>query len=138
MNKLLRLSFAGLLLLAGCTRNNPDPSPPQLYGSTWNLTQQTVIATDPGGITTTVTTTVPAGALSYQFPGNGTYKLITATATADGPCEYDGKTITLQNTVGSSPTRVLKVSTLTTSQLVTVEDNQTSAGTYHTTSTFTR
>lgn len=79
-----------------------------------------------------------SGAYSITYPGDGTYRLLTGGATAAGNCDYDGKTITLYNTAGSSQARVLAVSTLTTTQLVTVEKTQDATNCYPTTSTFTR
>jgi hypothetical protein len=47
MNKLLRLSFAGLLLLAGCSKSGSDPSPtpptPTIVG-TWEWESESLVA----------------------------------------------------------------------------------------------
>jgi len=135
--------LASLLLatgLASCNHKGPDPSPPQLYGSTWDLSARTVATTDATGTTTTTTKAVPSGAYSIVYPGDGTYRLLTGGATATGKCEYDGKTITLYNTVGLGPaqTRVLTVAAITATQLVTVEKTQDSANAYLSTDTYTR
>ena len=136
------LSLISVLLLSGlltnCNDKGPGPTPPQLYGSTWSLSSSTVVQTDQSGTTTTTTSTVPSGAYSIYYPGDGTYRLTTGSATATGGCVYDGKTITLTTTVGSSQTRVMTVSSLTTTQLVTVEKAQAAGSAYTTTSTYTR
>jgi hypothetical protein len=136
------LFLASSLLLSGlltsCHDKGPGPMPPQLYGSTWDLSSSTIVLTDPTGTTTTNTSTVPSGTYSITYPGDGTYRLTTGGATATGGCVYDGSTITLSTTVGASPNRVMTVSALTTAQLVTVEKTQAAGSSYTTTSTYTR
>jgi hypothetical protein len=125
--------------LGGCNDKGPGPSPPELYGSTWDLSARTLAITDATG-TTTTTTAVPSGSFSIAYPGDGTYRLLTGGATATGKCEYDGKTITIYNTVGfgAAQTRVMTVSALTATQLVTVEKTQDSGSSYTSTDTYTR
>jgi hypothetical protein len=129
--------------LASCSSHDPTPLPPSLslplQGETWNLTQQTVMSTDhQSGVSTTSTTTAPAGAYSIRFDEKGKYHVTTGLASQEDYYAYDGKTITLQGAIGASTTRSLIVSAVTTSQLITVEDAENGTATYHTTSTFTR
>jgi hypothetical protein len=80
----------------------------------------------------------PAGAYSIRFDEKGKYQVTTGLASQEDYYAYDGKTITLQQAPGAATTRALTVSSVTASQLVTVEDAENSTATYHTTSTFTR
>ncbi|NML65153.1 hypothetical protein HHL22_08040 [Hymenobacter sp. RP-2-7] len=134
---LLALAFL-TSLLAGCKRDNPAPLPPPLYGSTWSLTTRTVVATGPSGTPTTTTSSIASGAFSIVYPGDGTYRLMTGGATATGKCDYDGKTITIYNTVGASQTRVMTIKSLTDTQLVTEEKTQDATTYYTSTDTYTR
>jgi hypothetical protein len=146
MNKLLRLSFAGLLLLAGCSKNSePAPAPTlsslslPLQGEPWNLVQQTQVTTNhQSGALTTSTTTVVAGAYSIRFDKTGMYHVFTGGAKQEDYYAYDGKTITLQGAIGASSTRALTVSSVSASQLVTVEHEEDNTATYQSTFTFTR
>jgi hypothetical protein len=129
--------------LASCSSHDPAPLPTSLslplQGDTWNLTQQTVVTTDyQSGTSTTSTTTTPAGVYSIRFDEKGKYQVTTGLASQQDYYAYDGKTITLQGAVGTSTTRSLIVSSVTTSQLTTVEDAENSTTTSHITSTFTR
>jgi hypothetical protein len=125
-------------LLAGCKNGHPAPIPPQLTGSTWSLSSRTVVATGPSGTPTTTTSSVVSGAFSIRYPGDGTYHIMTGGATATGKCDYDGKTITLYNTVGANQTRVMTIKSLTETQLVTEEQTQDPTTYYTSTDTYTR
>jgi hypothetical protein len=125
-------------LLASCKNKEPAPVPPQLYGSTWSLTTRTVVAMPASGTPTTTTSSVVSGAFSIVYPGDGTYHLMTGGATATGKCDYDGKTITLYNIVGATHTRVMTITSLTATELVTVEQGQDATTSYSTTDTYTR
>ena len=99
---------------------------------------RTVVATPASGTPTTTTSNVVSGAFSIVYPGDGTYRLLTGGATATGKCDYDGKTITLYNTVGASQTRVMTIKSLTDTQLVTEEKTQDATTYYTSTDTYTR
>jgi hypothetical protein len=137
-HRLLAPAFLLAGILAGCKNNNPAPIPPQLTGSIWSLSSRTVVATDPSGTPTTTTSSVASGAFSIRYPGDGTYHIMTGGATATGKCDYDGKTITLYNTVGANPTRVMTIKSLTDTQLVTEERTQDPTTYYMSTDTYTR
>jgi hypothetical protein len=139
--KLLLFLLAGSL--ASCATNDPAPLPPSLslplQGDTWNLTQQTVITTNHlSRVATTVTTTPPLGAYSIRFDEKGMYHVSTGGAKQEDYYAYDGKTITLQGAIGTSSTRALTVSSVTASQLVTVEHGEDDTASYQSTSTFAR
>lgn len=129
--------------LASCATHDPAPLLPSLalpiQGDTWNLTQQTVVATDHlSRVATTVTTTPPPGAYSIHFDAKGMYHVFTGGARQDDYYAYDGKTITLLGAIGASATRELTISSVTAAQLVTVEHGEDNTATYQSTSTFTR
>lgn len=126
-----------LTALTGCNDKGPGPQPPELYGSTWALSARTVATTSTTSAPTTVTMTVPLGTYSIVFPGNGTCRVATGGATLVGDCIYNGKTLAF-GTLGVSPAREVTVASLSTNQLVTVEQAQTATTTTTTTETFTR
>ncbi len=126
-----------LMALASCHDKGPGPAPPQLYGSTWNLSSRTVTTTSATSPATTVTTAVAPGAYSIVFPGNGTCTVFTGGVTLVGDCIYNGSTITY-GPLGVSAAREVTVQALTATQLVTVEKTQDATTAYTSTDTFTR
>jgi hypothetical protein len=129
--------------LASCATHDPAPVLPSLslslQGDTWKLTHQTVVATNHlSRVVTTVTTAPAPGAYSIHFDEKGLYHVLTGGARQDDYYAYDGKTIILQGATGTSATRELTVSSVTASQLVTVEHGEDTTATYQSTLTFTR
>ncbi|MGI4738219.1 MAG: hypothetical protein ACRYG7_23880 [Janthinobacterium lividum] len=123
-----------LMTLASCHDKGPSPSPPQLYGSTWNLSSRTVTTTN---ATSPATTAVAPGAYSIVFPGNGTCKVFTGGVTLVGDCIYNGSTI-VYGPLGVSAAREVTVKSLTATELVTMEKTQDATTAYTSTDTFTR
>lgn len=126
-----------LMALASCHDKGPSPSPPQLYGSTWNLSSRTVTTTSATSPATTVTTAVVPGAYSIVFAGNGTCTVFTAGVTLVGDCIYNGRTI-VYGPLGVSAAREVIVKSLTANELVTIEKTQDATTAYTSTDTFTR
>jgi hypothetical protein len=129
--------------LASCATHDPAPLPSSLSlpleGEAWQLTQQTVVSTNHlSRAITTVTTTPPPGAYSIRFDEKGMYHVFTGGARQDDYYAYDGKVITLQGAIGASSIRALTVSSVTASQLITVERGEDNTATYQSISTFTR
>jgi hypothetical protein len=142
MKKLLPFLFLALTL-GSCKTGSDDLTPASLslplQGETWNLVQQIqVITNHQSGTSTTSTTTPPPGAYSIRFDEKGMYHVFTGGARQDDYYAYDGKIITLQGAIGASSTRSLTASSVTASQLVTVERGEDNTATYQSTSTFTR
>jgi hypothetical protein len=147
MNKLLRLSFAGLLLLAGCSKSGSDPSPtptpdPAPLTATWTFQSETRLVTPKNGTAvSTETRPIPAGSYSSTFNKDGTFlsKHIDGT-TATGTYTYSNNTITIPYTGGANgpKTQVLTVRELTATRLVTTEASEDTPNRYVTTDTFTR
>jgi hypothetical protein len=127
MNKLLRLSFASLFLLAGCSKSGSDPTPtpapspaptvnPLLVG-TWKETSLTETTPASGGkAATTKTTPVAAGHVTKTYSADGIYSPTTDGKFAGtGSFTYSGNTLTL---VIDKSTSVWNVSELTATRMV--------------------
>jgi hypothetical protein len=129
--------------LASCSTHDPAPLPASLslplQGEAWNLVQQTQVTTNhQNGTSTTTTYSVMPGAYSIRFDEKGKYHVFTGGARQEDDYAYDGKTVTLQGSIGTSSTGTFTVSSVTASQLVTVARGEDSTATYESTCTYTR
>jgi hypothetical protein len=144
MNKLLRLSFAGLLLLAGCSRSGDDPIPaplpPTLLG-TWTFQSERRTTTPKSGAAaTTDLRPIAAGSITTTFKQDGTFASTLNGTTSLGTFTYSGDIITIPYTAGANgpKAQVLTVKELTANKLVTTEATEDTPNRYLTTDTYSR
>jgi hypothetical protein len=146
MNKLLRLSCAGSLLLAGCSKNSkpapvPAPDPAQLV-TTWTFQSERYTTTPKSGAAaTTDLRPIATGSYTITFNTDGSFLTTTNGAnTATGTYAYSNNTITVPYPGGPNgpKAQVLTVKELTASRLIATEATEDTSNRYLTTDTYSR
>jgi hypothetical protein len=144
MNKLLRLSCVGLLLLAGCSKNSepaPVPDPAQLV-TTWTFQSERYTTTPKSGAAaTTDLRPIATGSYTIIFNTDGSF-LTTANGanTAPGTYTYSNNNIAVPYPGGPNgpKAQVLTVKELTANRLITTEATEDTSNRYLTTDTYSR
>lgn len=132
--KFLFLTVLAAVLLAGCAKNTPDPTP-TLTGDSWRLQSDQLTATPlKGGAALTRMLPLPAGAVKVTYNGGKLFSLDVAYTSSQSGYHFEGDydfyqtggTLTYQrfydwHTRDFLPGRTVQVSELTAHRLVTGE-----------------
>jgi hypothetical protein len=136
-----KLLLAALLYtgLAGCSKKDPDPTPPPTpmtrIAGKWALVSEVTIKTPKqSGASPTVLKNITFNNIFYAFGNDGKVTITESGTTSIVSYTFDGTTLTYLGT------NVLaeQVTTLTTNQLIMVESHSDSQATYVTTDTYSR